>query len=158
MSRRAFAARTDLREFNSASELLAHYSALRARMMRLGIPPKPPAPPPPREPVVWYVPPPFKIHQTPIQRIITAVAKRFKLHPAELRSPRRMTELVEARSIVAYFGRTLLRQSLNQIGRNLGDRDHTTILHGIQKVEHKMIVDPEFGQTIAALREQLMQE
>ena len=54
----------------------------------------------------------------------------FGLLPSELRSNRRNREVVFARQFVMYWAARLTRLSLPQIGRLMGGRDHTTILHG----------------------------
>jgi len=67
------------------------------------------------------------------RRIEERACRVFKVSPLALKSPRRNRRLAHARFFVAYwaFRRTVL--SSTQIGRLLGGRDHTTILHGRDK-------------------------
>jgi len=69
----------------------------------------------------------------PSVRSIEAKACRiFKLTRADLRSNRRHRRTVFARQFVMYWSYRLTLFSLPQIGRLLGDRDHTTVLHGVR--------------------------
>jgi chromosomal replication initiator protein len=72
---------------------------------------------------------------TGIFAIIEAVAKDFVLPVAALIGPARPAVLVRPRHIVCWVAYQTGRFSLPQIGRALGDRDHTTILHAIRKID-----------------------
>lgn len=54
----------------------------------------------------------------------------FKVGRAELRSARRRRDLVLARQFIMYWMARLTTYSLPQIGRLIGNRDHTTVLYG----------------------------
>jgi chromosomal replication initiator protein len=53
----------------------------------------------------------------------------------ELKSQRRTAVVVRARQIAMYLSKKLTGQSLPEIGRRFGDRDHTTVLHAVRKIE-----------------------
>lgn len=57
----------------------------------------------------------------------------YGVKPWHLQSRSQMHTLVTARYAVAYWARRLTVMSSKEIGRKLGDRDHTTILHGIKR-------------------------
>jgi chromosomal replication initiation ATPase DnaA len=64
-------------------------------------------------------------------RVIEARACRlFRVKQSEIRSDRRHREIVFARQFVMYWAVRLTKLSLPQIGRLMGGRDHTTIIHG----------------------------
>jgi chromosomal replication initiation ATPase DnaA len=76
---------------------------------------------------------------TEARRIRQAVAVTYTLTPAHLLSPCRVVALVEARQVAMYLMRTRLTWPLStrngafpseRIGRLLGHRDHSTVLHG----------------------------
>jgi chromosomal replication initiator protein len=75
--------------------------------------------------------------------ILVAVSNRFGVTPDLLRGPRRACEIVRPRQI-AYLMVPELRPdlSLPAIGRQFGDRDHTTIMHGIKRARELMRDDP----------------
>lgn len=70
-----------------------------------------------------------------IKKIVNAVARAFGLSPEEILSARRHKSLMAPRFVCYALCRRLTLRSLPEIGRLLGHRDHTTILHGARKVE-----------------------
>ena len=71
------------------------------------------------------------IKYRPTYKAIEARACRlFHVKPSEIRSNRRHRGIVFARQFVMYWSVRLTKLSLPQIGRLMGGRDHTTILHG----------------------------
>jgi chromosomal replication initiator protein len=50
-----------------------------------------------------------------------------------------------------YLSRNLTDSSLPEIGENFGGRDHTTVMHGYDKIEERLEKDPDFGKTIERL-------
>jgi chromosomal replication initiator protein len=63
------------------------------------------------------------------------VAEHYKLKSALLRSTKRTKEIAHARHIAMYLARTLTNASLPQIGKDFGDRDHTSVLHACNKIK-----------------------
>lgn len=80
----------------------------------------PPASPPPR---------PIKILD--IQRV---VCRHYHLSRNDLLSHRRTADVTFARQVSCYLAKTLTLESLPEIGRQTGDRDHTTVLHAVRKI------------------------
>ena len=91
-----------------------------------------------------------------IRDIAIAAAKHFGLSLSDLRSASRRRTVVDARNITAHLARTHLGQSLQQIGQYLGGRDHTTILHGIRKVDEQLERDPALRQTLDELMQSIV--
>jgi hypothetical protein len=137
-------------------ELKQHYKDTRARLW--GPPPKrqtyraPPKPVEPARPIAWVfepVRPAFKVafltapakFPISVNSILRAVAAFFGLSVLELISARRDQNLVDARHIAMHLAKTLAGRSLPHIGRRMGGRDHTTVLHGARKVE-RALADP----------------
>ena len=91
-----------------------------------------------------------------IADIERVVADRYKLKGALLRSKKRNKEIAHARHVAMYLARTLTSASLPQIGRNFGDRDHTSVLHACNKikgmVEEDWRVKEEVEQLIRTLQ------
>jgi len=70
-----------------------------------------------------------------VGEIERVVADHYKLKSALLRSKKRNKEIAHARHIAMYLARTLTNASLPQIGKDFGDRDHTSVLHACNKIK-----------------------
>lgn len=69
-------------------------------------------------------------------------------------SPRRHIPTARARHIFFYVARKLTAASYPQIGRYCGDRDHSTVMHGVAKVEaRRSLFEPELSQILKMLNE-----
>ncbi|MGL4798190.1 MAG: chromosomal replication initiator protein DnaA [Cellulosilyticaceae bacterium] len=94
-------------------------------------------------------------------RIITAdyiqeiVANYFHLKPEELKSSKRTRNIAFPRQIAMYLCRKLTDLSLPKIGEKFGGRDHTTIIHGYEKISKDILKDIELSQTIAELENKI---
>ena len=86
-------------------------------------------------------PEPLDIAYVTIHNIILLVCKFEGLTCEELQSSRRNVKLVRARHIGFYLCRKYSQCSYPQIGRRFGGRDHTTVLHGVEKIEGMMETD-----------------
>jgi chromosomal replication initiator protein len=54
-----------------------------------------------------------------------------------------------------YLAKQLTSRSLPEIGKRFGNRDHTTVLHAVQKITSLMQEDPAFAEDVALLRKML---
>lgn len=72
------------------------------------------------------------------KQIIRAVTEHFGIEIADIMGKKRTKELVYPRQIVMYLLRELLHHSYPQIGDALGGKDHTTIMHGVNKIEKEL--------------------
>ena len=77
-------------------------------------------------------------NEIPPPLILEETAKYFTLSTADLMSKSRSRPLTQARHIAMYLTRECTGLSLVKIGEIFGGRDHTTVLHGIKKVEDEM--------------------
>lgn len=90
-------------------------------------------------------------------KIITAeyiqeiVATYFHLKPEELRSSKRTRNIAYPRQIAMYLCRKLTDLSLPKIGEKFGGRDHTTIIHGFEKISRELQTDIELTQILNEL-------
>ena len=73
--------------------------------------------------------------------IITLVEKHFNLKENSLVSSKRSKDIAFARHIAMYIMRELTEMSTPKIGQELGGRDHSTVLNGINKVEEAINTD-----------------
>jgi chromosomal replication initiator protein len=95
-----------------------------------------------------------RAHITPTQ-VIEIVAKYYNLSVPEMVSPARNKELAQPRQIAMYLIRQETDASLPEIGGLLGGRDHTTILHGVERVKDRLEAEEQLRREVMSLREQL---
>jgi len=69
--------------------------------------------------------------------LLSLVSKVTGVKQTELRSQRRDQTIVRARHIFFHAARNLTERSYPEIGRHLGGRDHTTVMHGVKKIKAK---------------------
>jgi len=95
-----------------------------------------------------------RAHITPSQ-VIETVAKFYNISVAEMVSPARNKELVQPRQVAMYLIRQETDASLPEIGNLLGGRDHTTVLHGIERIKDRLETEEQLRREIMSVREQL---
>lgn len=83
-----------------------------------------------------------------IDRVLSEVSSYFGLTPEDLRSKKRTAEIATARQIAMYIIREMAAVSLTQIGDVFGGRDHTTVLHSVNKVEDEIQVNPHLRSDV----------
>lgn len=67
--------------------------------------------------------------------IIDAVCQVYRISKPEFMSQRRVIKICEARQVYYWIARKYTTHSFPQIGRRCGDKDHSTVMHGAQKIE-----------------------
>jgi chromosomal replication initiator protein len=93
--------------------------------------------------------PAFAPQRVLVHRAIKATAEHFGTTPDDLASPRRTRLLTRRRQVAMYVARQMTGRSLAFIGSKIGDRHHTTILHGVRAV--KGLLDAGNAETMAAV-------
>lgn len=73
-----------------------------------------------------------------IEYIIQVVADHFGISIADIISAKRKSEIVYPRQIAMYLCRKCTAEPLTSIGKYMGDRDHTTVIHGADKIEKEV--------------------
>lgn len=92
------------------------------------------------------------------QSVIGAVARHYGLDVRVLRGKQRDKEIVVPRQIAMYLLRKETDASLVEIGRELGGRDHSTVLHGCARVESEMEVDSRLRAEVAEITQVIYNE
>ena len=87
--------------------------------------------------------------------IIQIVSDHFGITPLDISSQKRTKEIVYPRQIVMYLCRNMTETPLQSIGRILGGRDHTTIIHGAEKIAADMNKDENLKNTIEILKKKI---
>jgi chromosomal replication initiation ATPase DnaA len=88
---------------------------------------------------------------SPILPIVRTVAKFYGVTYADLISARRTARVVRPRHVAFYLAKTLSLKSYPEIGRRIGNRDHTTALHAFKKIEAWRLIDPDLDQELIEL-------
>ncbi|MBL0848920.1 MAG: chromosomal replication initiator protein DnaA [Candidatus Liberibacter ctenarytainae] len=90
-----------------------------------------------------------KIRIEDIQRM---VGKHYNISRNDLLSSRRVRTVVRPRQIAMYLSKVMTPRSFPEIGRRFGDRDHTTVLHAVRKVENMLQTDPILKKEVELLK------
>ncbi|SNR33940.1 chromosomal replication initiator protein DnaA [Paracoccus sediminis] len=90
-----------------------------------------------------------KISIDDIQR---KVAEHYNIRLADMVGPKRARNVARPRQIAMYLSKQLTSRSLPEIGRRFGGRDHTTIMHGIRKIEELLADDKTIAEDVAMLK------
>ena len=87
--------------------------------------------------------------------IISVVAEHFGVSVNDLSGNKRNSKIVVPRQIAMYLCREIISTPLKNIGKCLGNRDHTTVMHGIDKIEKEIITDDNLKNTIDILNKKI---
>ncbi len=95
---------------------------------------------------------PKRVRIEDIQRV---VSKYYNVSKADLLSARRTRTVVRPRQIAMYLSKQLTPRSLPEIGRRFGNRDHTTVLHAVRKIEEMVNADRALFDELESLKRQI---
>ena len=84
--------------------------------------------------------------------IIEEVGKFYSIEDADLRGQSRTKETSLARQIAMYLIRNMTKLSLKEIGKEFSNRDHTTVLHAIERIEDFCKSKPEIAEIVKDIR------
>lgn len=90
-----------------------------------------------------------------LDEIQKKVCEHYGIKLADLNGARRSRNLARPRQIAMYLSKKLTTRSLPDIGRAFGGRDHTTVMHAVQKVEELIRTDGMIAEDIDLLRRSL---
>jgi len=91
-------------------------------------------------------------------KIIEAVARYYRVDVRAIRGKQRAREIVLPRQVAMFLMREETELSLVDIGRELGGRDHTTVLHGYEKMRAEIDADADLRSQVLAVKEELYSE
>jgi len=115
-------------------------------------PPKP-LPPIPNAAIAAAAQIAFPKYMSRVEAIQRSTLSEFpSLVLLDIRSQRRTKVVVRARQVAMYLAKTLTGQSLPEIGRRFGGRDHTTVLHSVRKIERLISVEPELAAQVERIK------
>lgn len=90
-----------------------------------------------------------------IEHICNVACDYFSIKPEIFQSKTQKREIVFARQIAFYFAREYTKLSLAKIGEKIGDKDHTTVRHGLITVENLMETNKKHFKTVKEIRDKI---
>ena len=90
-----------------------------------------------------------------IEIIQKAVADFYSLSVSDLKGKKRNQKIVYPRQLSMFICREMTDFSTTEIGEAFGGRDHTTVMHSIDKIQNLLITDPALDSTIENLKRQI---
>lgn len=95
---------------------------------------------------------PSKSKEITTDLILNIVAEHFEVTAKDIQSQKRNAEFVIPRQVYMYLCRELIETPLTNIAKTLGKKDHTTIIHGIKKIEEEMKYNEELKNKINIIK------
>jgi len=87
--------------------------------------------------------------------IISVVAEHFGVKTEDITSKKRNSEFVMPRQVVMYLCREMTDTSFTNIGKLLGKKDHTTVIHGVNKIEDELKTSEELRNKIEIIKKKI---
>ena len=91
-----------------------------------------------------------------VESIQNLVASHFNLNMQEMLSPRRSRSLARPRQIAMYLAKQHTTNSLPDIGRKFSNRDHTTVIHAVKKIDELIKKDNDIKQSVIEIKKKLL--
>lgn len=91
-----------------------------------------------------------------VELIQKTVADYFDLKLIDLKSEKRIKNIVHARQIAIWFCREMTKSSYPDIGQKFGGKDHSTVIHSYKKIDKSITDEPKVSKTIDEIRRILL--
>jgi len=96
-----------------------------------------------------------KSYQVEFHDVVKCVNNHYNFNINDLRSKKRNKNLSIARQVAMFLMKKMTQHSLRDIGLFLGGRDHSTVVHALEKIEDKMISNPNFSDQLKLLEQEI---
>ncbi len=90
-----------------------------------------------------------------VEEIQRKVSDHYNIRLSDLIGPKRVRTFARPRQVAMYLSKQMTTRSLPEIGRRFGGRDHTTVMHGVRKIEELMQQDSQIADDLEMLRRTL---
>jgi chromosomal replication initiator protein len=90
-----------------------------------------------------------------VEEIQRKVSDHYNIRLSDMIGPKRLRTYARPRQVAMYLAKTLTNRSLPDIGRRFGGRDHTTVIHGVRRIEELKATDSQIADDIELLRRAL---
>ena len=97
----------------------------------------------------------MQVRKVTIEAIQRAVAEQFGMRVSDLKQKNNSRNVVVPRQIAMYLAKQLTEASLPEIGRQFGNKHHTTVMHSIAKIDEQRRTDKDLHRTVNKLQELL---
>ena len=90
-----------------------------------------------------------------IQRIQRIVAEHFQISVEDIRSKKRNANISGPRQIAMYLCRNMTEESFPRIGIEFGGKDHSTVMHSVEKIEKELKINKDLANLIEKLKKDI---
>jgi chromosomal replication initiator protein len=90
-----------------------------------------------------------------VEEIQRKVSDHYNIRLSDMIGPKRVRSYARPRQVAMYLCKQLTSRSLPEIGRRFGGRDHTTVMHGVKRIEELKVQDGQIAEDIEMLRRAL---
>ena len=90
-----------------------------------------------------------------VEEIQRKVSEYYNIRLSDIVGPKRLRSYARPRQVAMYLCKQLTSRSLPEIGRRFGGRDHTTVMHGVRRIEELKLSDGQIAEDVEMLRRQL---
>ena len=94
-----------------------------------------------------------KVDESPltVDEIIESVCQHYNVTPANINSRSRKKDFVMARQVSIYLAQKYTKMPASRIGKLVGNRDHSTVIHSCSQVETRLKIDKDFLDEIQSI-------
>ncbi|UWQ83627.1 chromosomal replication initiator protein DnaA [Leisingera caerulea] len=90
-----------------------------------------------------------------VEEIQRKVSEYYNIRMSDIIGPKRLRSYARPRQVAMYLCKQLTSRSLPEIGRRFGGRDHTTVMHGVKRIEELKLTDGQIAEDVEMLRRSL---
>ncbi|WP_120631726.1 chromosomal replication initiator protein DnaA [Ruegeria sp. EL01] len=90
-----------------------------------------------------------------VEEIQRKVSDYYNIRLSDIIGPKRLRSYARPRQVAMYLCKQLTSRSLPEIGRRFGGRDHTTVMHGVRRIEELKVTDGQIAEDVEMLRRSL---
>ena len=90
-----------------------------------------------------------------VEEIQRKVSEHYNIRLSDIIGPKRVRTYARPRQVAMYLAKQMTSRSLPEIGRRFGGRDHTTVMHGVKRIEELKIQDGQVAEDLEILRRTL---
>ncbi|GHF02090.1 chromosomal replication initiator protein DnaA [Aliiroseovarius zhejiangensis] len=90
-----------------------------------------------------------------VEEIQRKVSDHYNIRLSDLIGPKRVRTIARPRQVAMYLAKHMTSRSLPEIGRRFGGRDHTTVMHGVKRIDELKVADDQIAEDLELLRRAL---
>jgi len=94
-------------------------------------------------------------HQNKIKEVMSKVAQKYNISVEDLKSKKKTNNIAYPRQIAMYLAREHLNESLTKIGLEFGGKNHTTVMHSVEKIKNMINNDEMLREFIEKMKKEL---